>query len=200
MTRGPSIARVSHRLSQLAPYSYRTDPAVPAFPDDKALIVFDGVCVLCSRLVQFAIKRDPDAAFKLCTVQSEIGQALFRHYGLDTNSYETNLVLVDGRAYGKLDSVAVVVQHHPECDFGDVVDDHVLGCPGPAHLVWVGDPGGSFLDEAGPFGLLEGEDAFAEDFAVSVEEAGDALGLSRATAFRDWAYARAWLTAALAGD
>jgi RNA polymerase sigma factor (TIGR02999 family) len=34
---------------------------------------------------------------------------------------------------------------------------------------------------------------------LSVEEAADALGVSRATAFRDWAYARAWLTAAL-GD
>ena len=34
---------------------------------------------------------------------------------------------------------------------------------------------------------------------LSVEEAGEALGLSRATAFRDWAYARAVLTMAL-GD
>jgi RNA polymerase sigma factor (TIGR02999 family) len=34
---------------------------------------------------------------------------------------------------------------------------------------------------------------------LSVDEAADALGVSRATAFRDWAYARAWLTAALAG-
>ena len=34
---------------------------------------------------------------------------------------------------------------------------------------------------------------------LSVEEAADALGVSRATAFRDWAYARAVLTAAL-GD
>jgi RNA polymerase sigma factor (TIGR02999 family) len=32
---------------------------------------------------------------------------------------------------------------------------------------------------------------------LSVEEAADAIGVSRATAFRDWAYARAWLTAAL---
>jgi RNA polymerase sigma factor (TIGR02999 family) len=34
---------------------------------------------------------------------------------------------------------------------------------------------------------------------LSVEEAAEALGLSRATAFRTWTYARAWLTAAL-GD
>jgi RNA polymerase sigma factor (TIGR02999 family) len=33
---------------------------------------------------------------------------------------------------------------------------------------------------------------------LSLEEAGAALGLSRATAFRVWIYARAWLTAALA--
>jgi RNA polymerase sigma factor (TIGR02999 family) len=33
---------------------------------------------------------------------------------------------------------------------------------------------------------------------LSVEEAGETLGLARATAFRTWTYARAWLTAALA--
>jgi RNA polymerase sigma factor (TIGR02999 family) len=32
---------------------------------------------------------------------------------------------------------------------------------------------------------------------VTLEEAADALGISRATAFREWAYARAFLTAAL---
>jgi RNA polymerase sigma factor (TIGR02999 family) len=33
---------------------------------------------------------------------------------------------------------------------------------------------------------------------LSVEEAGEALEMPRATAFRTWTYARAWLTAALA--
>jgi hypothetical protein len=33
---------------------------------------------------------------------------------------------------------------------------------------------------------------------LSVEEAGKALGVPRATAFRIWTYARAWLTARLA--
>lgn len=35
---------------------------------------------------------------------------------------------------------------------------------------------------------------------LSVEEAGEALGLSRASAFRTWAFARAWLTAELGGE
>jgi RNA polymerase sigma factor (TIGR02999 family) len=34
---------------------------------------------------------------------------------------------------------------------------------------------------------------------LSVEEAGESLGLARATAFREWAYARAFLSAALGG-
>jgi RNA polymerase sigma factor (TIGR02999 family) len=33
---------------------------------------------------------------------------------------------------------------------------------------------------------------------LSVEEAGEALGIPRATAFRTWTYARAWLTSRLA--
>jgi hypothetical protein len=32
---------------------------------------------------------------------------------------------------------------------------------------------------------------------LSIEEAAEALGLSRAAAFRDWAYARAWIAAKL---
>src|SRR5262249_43167612 len=35
---------------------------------------------------------------------------------------------------------------------------------------------------------------------LSVEEAAAALGLSRATAYREWAFARAWLATALSGN
>jgi len=46
---------------------------------------------------------------------------------------------------------------------------------------------------------MAGELARLRLFAgLSITDAAEALGLSRATAFRDWAYARAFLTAALA--
>ena len=35
---------------------------------------------------------------------------------------------------------------------------------------------------------------------LSIEEAGDALGISRAGAYRQWTYARAWLRSALDGE
>ena len=54
---------------------------------------------------------------------------------------------------------------------------------------------------------IEGLAAEDEDSAVvarlrlftglTVEETADALNISRATAFREWAYAKAWLTTAL---
>jgi RNA polymerase sigma factor (TIGR02999 family) len=54
---------------------------------------------------------------------------------------------------------------------------------------------------------LAAEDATSAEVArlrlfagLSVEEVADALGVSRATAFRDWSYARAWLTTALSAD
>ena len=100
-----SAGSVSQRLAGKAPYSYRSDPSVPPFPDDTALLVFDGVCVLCSASARFILKRDRAHRFRFATAQSPLGQALFRHYGLDAQTFETNLVLIEGRAYGKLDTV-----------------------------------------------------------------------------------------------
>jgi len=72
-------ASISKRLSETPPYSYRADPAVPRFADDKAVLVFDGVCVLCSGFARFILKRDAAFAFRLVTAQSPLGQALLRH-------------------------------------------------------------------------------------------------------------------------
>ena len=104
-------ASVSRRLAEAEPYSYRNDPRVPAFADDKALLVFDGVCVLCSGFARFILARDRSFAFRLTTAQSPLGQALYRHYGLDTEMFETNLVLAGGHAYGKLDTVVIAGKH-----------------------------------------------------------------------------------------
>jgi predicted DCC family thiol-disulfide oxidoreductase YuxK len=101
---------VSQRLAEKAPYSYRTDSSVPPFPDDGALLVFDGVCVLCSATAKFILERDHAKRFRFTTAQSPLGQALFRHYGLDAQTFETNLVLFEGRAHGKLDTVILAGQ------------------------------------------------------------------------------------------
>ena len=82
-----------------AAYDYRAGPAVPRFADDRPIVVFDGKCVLCSAFARLVLRTDRHRRFRLLAAQSPIGDALYRHFGLDTTNYETNVLLEDGRAY-----------------------------------------------------------------------------------------------------
>jgi predicted DCC family thiol-disulfide oxidoreductase YuxK len=91
------------------PYSYRADALVPSFPDDKPILLFDGVCVLCSAFARFVSRHDPAAAIRFTAAQSPLGSALCRHYGLDPADPETTSLILDGRALGKLEAYAAVM-------------------------------------------------------------------------------------------
>jgi len=80
------------------PYSYRLDPDVPPFPDDRPIFVFDGKCVLCSRSTRFLLAHDRERRLRFVVAQSPLGAALYRHYGLKRQDYESNIVLEKGRA------------------------------------------------------------------------------------------------------
>jgi predicted DCC family thiol-disulfide oxidoreductase YuxK len=85
-------------------YSYRRDPAVPLFPDDRPIIIFDGYCALCSGWAEFVLRHDRKGIYRLLSAQSDIGRALYVHYGLDPQDYETNILLADGNAWFKSES------------------------------------------------------------------------------------------------
>jgi predicted DCC family thiol-disulfide oxidoreductase YuxK len=82
-------------------YSYRTDEAVPVFADDHPLIVFDGECIFCSGWVNFVLRHDKPGRYRFITAQTPLGEALYRHYGLDSRNYETNMLIENGRAFLK---------------------------------------------------------------------------------------------------
>jgi predicted DCC family thiol-disulfide oxidoreductase YuxK len=79
-----------------APYSYRDDPAVPTFADDRPIIIFDGLCVMCSRSAQFVLRHDRRGAYRLLAAQTPLGHALYVHYGLDPHDYESMVLIADG--------------------------------------------------------------------------------------------------------
>lgn len=89
------------RPEALEAFSYRSDPAVPAFPDDRPILIFDGSCILCSTFVQFILRTDKNRRLRLMSAQSPLGTALYRHLGLDPVDYETNILLQDGRIWLK---------------------------------------------------------------------------------------------------
>ena len=62
---------------------------------ETPIIVFDSLCVLCSANARFIIEHDRSARFRLASMQSEIGAALYRRFGIDPADPET-LILVEG--------------------------------------------------------------------------------------------------------
>ncbi len=77
------------------------------------LILFDGVCVLCSWWVRFVIERDGAVAFRFAPVQSRFGAALAARLCISVANPETNAVVIGGRAYFKSDAAIAVVSRLP---------------------------------------------------------------------------------------
>jgi predicted DCC family thiol-disulfide oxidoreductase YuxK len=79
----------------------------------NGLILFDGVCVLCSRSVQFVLQHDREHWFRFTPIQSSYGRALARRLGISAEAPETNAVIVRGRAHFKADSAIEVLRRLP---------------------------------------------------------------------------------------
>lgn len=86
-------------LKSFAPYSYRHDAAIPAFPDDKAVMIIDGHCVLCTGGAARMMKWDRQNKFRYLPAQSPLGLAILKHYRIDWD--ETYLLLDNGTPYIK---------------------------------------------------------------------------------------------------
>ncbi len=86
------------------PYAYRADPAVPPFPDERPVVVYDGVCALCAGWTRFLASRDPEIRF--LAAQSDAGAALLAHFGYDPVAFDSLLWLEDGVGHGKLAAAA----------------------------------------------------------------------------------------------
>ncbi|AGI23264.1 thiol-disulfide oxidoreductase DCC family protein [Pseudomonas sp. MT3] len=63
-------------------------------PGDK-VVLFDGVCRLCTGWSRFLLRHDRDRRLKLCSVQSPEGQAILDWFGLPTDYFDT-LLYIDG--------------------------------------------------------------------------------------------------------
>ena len=86
---------------------------LPADDLPDHLILFDGMCVLCSGWVDFIIARDPAARFRFAAIQTPLGRRLAERFGINPNEPETNAAVANGRAHFKLDSVLVVLAELP---------------------------------------------------------------------------------------
>jgi predicted DCC family thiol-disulfide oxidoreductase YuxK len=68
-------------------------------PQDKKIILFDGVCNLCNSSVQYVIKRDKNDVFRFVALQSELGQKILKHIGINDKNIDSIVLYEPGKAY-----------------------------------------------------------------------------------------------------
>jgi predicted DCC family thiol-disulfide oxidoreductase YuxK len=82
------------------------------WPDDN-VILYDGVCVFCSRWIRFIATHDTAKRFRFTAIQSDYGTRLARAFGIDPNDPDTNAVIHGGVAYFKSDAALTVLSNLP---------------------------------------------------------------------------------------
>ena len=59
------------------------------------LILYDGVCGLCNRLIQFVLRRDRADRFRFAALQGSMARAALRRHGRDAGVLDTVYVIRD---------------------------------------------------------------------------------------------------------
>lgn len=67
-------------------------------PQDKKIILFDGVCNYCNDKVTFIIKNDSKDVFRFVALQSETGQKIITYLGID-KTIDSLILYEPGYAY-----------------------------------------------------------------------------------------------------
>lgn len=66
---------------------------------DKKIIVFDGVCILCNSFVQFILKRDKRKQFYFTTAQSDFVKEQLKTNPMKANAMDSVLYVKNGKVF-----------------------------------------------------------------------------------------------------
>jgi predicted DCC family thiol-disulfide oxidoreductase YuxK len=81
--------------------------AEPAHP----IVLFDGVCNLCSGSVQFILRRDRGARFRFASLQSPAGRELLARLAIDSAGIDS-VVVIEGERWFKESDAALRIARH----------------------------------------------------------------------------------------
>ena len=80
--------------------THTADPRMLEFsvqpdPMRNPILLYDGVCGLCNRLVQFILRRDRDALFQFASLQSPFAARILARHGVNPADLDTVYVVVN---------------------------------------------------------------------------------------------------------
>ena len=68
-------------------------------PENKKIILFDGLCNLCDNAVQYVIKHDKKDVFRFVALQSDLGKKILNYLNVDTSKMDSIILYEPGIAY-----------------------------------------------------------------------------------------------------
>ncbi|GAB4476706.1 MAG: DUF393 domain-containing protein [Thermoflexibacter sp.] len=77
---------------------------------NKNIVLFDGVCNLCNGAVNFLIDYDKNNHLHFASLQSEVGQEILQHYGLNTTDFDTFLFLSKEKLFTRSTAALEIVK------------------------------------------------------------------------------------------
>jgi predicted DCC family thiol-disulfide oxidoreductase YuxK len=78
-----------------------------------SLILFDGLCNLCSGSVQFVIERDPAGRFQFAPLQSVAAQLVLQEHGVADVLPDSIVLVEDGRVFTRSTAALRIARHLP---------------------------------------------------------------------------------------
>jgi predicted DCC family thiol-disulfide oxidoreductase YuxK len=68
-------------------------------PEDKKIIIFDGVCNLCNSSINYVIDNDKDDHFRFVTLQSDLGLVIQDKLNIDKKSLDSIILYIPNDGY-----------------------------------------------------------------------------------------------------
>jgi predicted DCC family thiol-disulfide oxidoreductase YuxK len=65
------------------------------------VILFDGVCNLCNKTIQFVIRHDPNEVYRFASFQSNFGKEMLQYFKINDQKFETFILLENGKIYDR---------------------------------------------------------------------------------------------------
>lgn len=78
-------------------------------PSGKKIILFDGVCNLCEASIVYVIKHDKKDIFRFVPLQSDLGQRIVKHIGINPIHIDSVILYEPGVAYYYKSSAVVEI-------------------------------------------------------------------------------------------
>lgn len=93
-----------------------TQGTLSAESEEHPIVLYDGVCGLCNRGVQFVLSRDPDGLFRYASLQGPLAAGILGRHGADARDLDTVYVVLhanqpEEKLLARSDAVIFLLRH-----------------------------------------------------------------------------------------